>query len=145
MSRNFMDNYWTRIELPNSLVMGVQDVPTLTEERQEAMRGRTLNWVMGILIGVGLTAASAAEAQVALEVHGGVNVPTFKIADAAKLGPSGGAGLGYRLGERVWIMGEADFGFHTGAVVARDRTSRCSTTWPRSVTRCCPRPMARCP
>ena len=110
-----MDNYWTRIELPNSLVMGVQDVPTLTEERQEAMRGRTLNWVMGILIGVGLTAASAAEAQVALEVHGGVNVPTFKIADAAKLGPSGGAGLGYRLGERVWIMGEADFGFHAGA------------------------------
>jgi len=82
------------------------------------MHGRTRNLLMGALIGLGLSAASAAEAQVAIELHGGVNVPTFKIADAAKLGPSGGAGLSYRLGERIWIMGEADFGFHTGADLA---------------------------
>lgn len=67
-----------------------------------------------------LTAATAmatapASAQGALEVRGGLNVPTFGIADAAKAGPSFGVGLNYRVGDRVWLMGDADFGFHGGA------------------------------
>ena len=61
---------------------------------------------------------SAAEAQGALEIRGGINVPTFDITDAAKAGPSVGIGLNYRIGERVWVIGDADFGFHPGADLA---------------------------
>ena len=70
--------------------------------------------VVGVLAGVAL-AASASEAQVALEVRGGVNLPTFTITDAAKAGPSFGVGLNYKVSEKVWLIGDADFGFHSGA------------------------------
>jgi len=67
-----------------------------------------------LVAALGLT-TSRAEAQGALEVRGGINVPTFDITDAAKAGPSFGVGLNYRIGERVWVIGDADFGFHPGA------------------------------
>jgi len=70
---------------------------------------------VAVLVAMTLAAAPPAEAQVALELRGGLNVPTFKIADAAKAGPSFGAGLNFKLADRVWLIGDADFGFHSGA------------------------------
>ena len=79
------------------------------------MRNRSREWSMAVLAGMALAAAPTAEAQVALEIRGGVNVPTFDIADAAKAGPAFGAGLSFKVGDRVWLTGDADFGFHSGA------------------------------
>jgi len=76
--------------------------------------------VFGAFAGVfaaAFAAASPAQAQqrAALELHGGINVPTFDIADAAKAGPSFGGGLALQLTPKVWLFGEADFGSHGGA------------------------------
>ena len=67
-----------------------------------------------------LGAAASAEAQDAprrftLEARGGFNVPTFDISDAVDAGPSIGAGLGYQLSPRLWLLGDVDLGFHSGA------------------------------
>lgn len=51
---------------------------------------------------------------VSLEVRGGLNVPTFKIADVAEAGPSFGVGFGVALDRRVWLLADGDFGFHGG-------------------------------
>lgn len=59
--------------------------------------------------------AGQAQAQVVVEARGGINVPTFDIRDAVKAGPSFGAGLSTKLGERVWLIADADFGSHDGA------------------------------
>ena len=65
-------------------------------------------------------ATAPAEAQEAarrftLEARGGFNVPTFDISDAVDGGPSVGVGLGYQVSERVWLLGDVDLGFHSGA------------------------------
>ena len=78
--------------------------------------GRRKNWIL-VFAGLAL-AASQAEAQGALEIRGGINVPTFDITAAAKAGPSVGLGLNYKLSNRLWVMGDADFGFHSGADLA---------------------------
>lgn len=52
---------------------------------------------------------------VSIDLRGGLNVPTFDIADAAEAGPSFGAGIGIPLGSRVSLRANADFGFHPGA------------------------------
>ncbi len=76
----------------------------------------TSRWTtLWAVIGMALAAPGPAKAQVTLEVRGGLNVPTFDIADAAKAGPSFGAGLHVQVADRVWLMGDADFGFHPGA------------------------------
>lgn len=68
-----------------------------------------------------LAAAGAAEAQVtrdrplSFNVRGGVNVPTFDIADVAEAGPSFGVGLKYALSDRFFLRASGDFGFHSGA------------------------------
>ncbi len=64
---------------------------------------------------IALAAPGAADAQVALELRGGFNVPTFGIRDAAKAGPSFGAGLSTKIADKVWLMAEADIGMHDGA------------------------------
>ena len=61
-------------------------------------------------------AAVPARAQVALELRGGLNVPTFDIADAVKAGPSFGAGLSYAMSDKVWLMADVDFGSHDSKV-----------------------------
>lgn len=48
------------------------------------------------------------------EARGGVNVPTFDIADVAEAGPSFGVGVAVPLGHRISLLGDADFGFHSG-------------------------------
>jgi hypothetical protein len=67
-----------------------------------------------------LLAASAAQAQdsqrrFTLEARGGFNVPTFDISDAVDGGPSIGAGLGLEISPRIWLLGDVDLGFHSGA------------------------------
>jgi len=57
----------------------------------------------------------AAPAKFYVEARGGINVPTFDIADAADAGPSFGAGIGYQLNRKLWLLADADFGFHSGA------------------------------
>jgi hypothetical protein len=51
---------------------------------------------------------------VSLEARGGFNVPTFKIADVAKAGPSFGVGVGVVVAPRVWLLADGDFGYHGG-------------------------------
>ena len=64
--------------------------------------------------------ASSAEAQwaerrVTLEGRGGFNVPTFDISDAVDAGPSVGAGAAVQFAPRLWLMGDVDLDFHSGA------------------------------
>lgn len=81
--------------------------------------------VLATALGVLAASTTPAEAQdlgpespdnrrVSLEARGGVNVPTFDIADAARSGPSFGLGLGVAVTPRVWLMADGDFGFHGG-------------------------------
>lgn len=65
-------------------------------------------------VAMAVTSATA-EAQVAVEVRGGLAVPTFDITDAAKAGPAFGGSLFLKATDRVWLIGEADFGMHPGA------------------------------
>jgi hypothetical protein len=59
--------------------------------------------------------AAAENSGVRLEAHGGIGLPTFDIADAAKIGALGGIGLWYSPPDAKWTIGaEADLGFHGG-------------------------------
>lgn len=67
-----------------------------------------------------LTIPSAARAQtegrrVTVEARGGLNVPTFDISDAVDAGPSFGIGAAVELRPRVYLLGDLDLGFHSGA------------------------------
>lgn len=63
-------------------------------------------------------AAQAPERPFSFNLRGGLNVPTFDIADVADPGASFGAGVKLRLDDRFFLRGNADFGFHPGAEVA---------------------------
>ena len=76
---------------------------------------------VGLILAAGalLSATSGLEAQassgdVSFNVRGGVNVPTFDIADVAEPGGSLGVGAKVHLGNRLFLRGNADFGFHPG-------------------------------
>ena len=78
----------------------------------------------GIIVLVAVFAAFAAgnasalgePKQVLIEAHVGIGLPTFDIADAAKVGPLGGVGFWYTPVDQKWALGaEADFGMHPGA------------------------------
>jgi hypothetical protein len=72
-----------------------------------------------LLLGVASTArAQSAERRFALEARGGSNVPTFDIADAVNAGPSIGLGAAVRFAPKLWLMGDVDLGFHSGATLA---------------------------
>ena len=58
------------------------------------------------------TVAAAQDRRFAIEARGGLNVPTFDIADVAESGPSFGAGVSYRLSSTLWLIGDVDFGSH---------------------------------
>lgn len=49
---------------------------------------------------------------VSFEIRGGVNVPTFDIADVADAGPSFGGGINIPLNENWGLRGGVDAGFH---------------------------------
>lgn len=81
---------------------------------------RNRSWAVLLFGAVQLGLASTAEAQAedrrfTLEARGGVNVPTFDITDVAEAGPSFGAGVGVQFAPRLWLMGDVDLGFHSGA------------------------------
>ena len=54
----------------------------------------------------------AQERRLFLEGRGGAVVPTFDVADVAKVGPSFGATVGYRVTPRIAVFGEFDYGMH---------------------------------
>ena len=79
---------------------------------------RTVTVLMSGLMLLGL--ASAAQAQTAnrrvtLEARGGLNVPTFDVSDAVDAGPSLGLGAALQFAPKLWLMGDVDLGFHSGA------------------------------
>jgi hypothetical protein len=50
-------------------------------------------------------------------------VPTFDIADLAKAGAGGGVSFSYGVAENLYLMAEADLGFHGGADIDSLNTS----------------------
>ena len=74
--------------------------------------------ILAALLVAGLTSSAegqAAERRVTLEARGGFNMPTFDISEAVDGGPSLGVGAGFQLAPRVWLLGDVDLGFHSGA------------------------------
>ena len=72
-----------------------------------------------MLLGIASSAqAQAAERRVSFEAQGGLNVPTFDISDAVDAGPSVGLGAAVRFAPKLWLMGDVDLGFHSGAELA---------------------------
>lgn len=73
-----------------------------------------------LAVALALGAAATVEAQDAprrftLEARGGFNVPTFDVSDAVDGGPGVGLGLGYQISPKIWLLGDVDLGFHSGA------------------------------
>ena len=62
--------------------------------------------------------AQSVERRVSIEARGGFNVPTFDIADAVDAGPSFGLGAAVKFAPKLWLMGDVDLGFHSGADLA---------------------------
>ena len=82
-------------------------------------RSRTVLTSALMLLGLASAAgAQSAEHRVSIEARGGVNVPTFDIADAVDAGPSVGLGAAVRFAPKLWLMGDVDLGFHSGATLA---------------------------
>jgi hypothetical protein len=75
---------------------------------------------MVALLIAGLVAIAAAQAQeperrATIEARAGVYVPTFDIADAVDAGPGFGIGAGVKVSDKLWLLGDVDVGFHSGA------------------------------
>jgi hypothetical protein len=69
-----------------------------------------------VLLGIASTAeAQSAERRISIEARSGLNVPTFDISDAVDAGPSIGLGAAVRFAPKLWLMGDVDLGFHSGA------------------------------
>jgi hypothetical protein len=72
-----------------------------------------------IFLGIASTVqAQSAERRVSIEARGGFNVPTFDISDAVDAGPSFGLGAAVQFAPKLWLMGDVDLGFHSGADLA---------------------------
>jgi Outer membrane protein beta-barrel domain len=72
-----------------------------------------------ILLGIAPSVqAQSVERRVSIEARGGFNVPTFDISDAVDAGPSFGLGAAVQFAPKLWLMGDVDLGFHSGADLA---------------------------
>jgi hypothetical protein len=72
-----------------------------------------------ILLGIASTVqAQSVERRVSIEARGGFNMPTFDISDAVDPGPSFGLGAAVQFAPKLWLMGDVDLGFHSGADLA---------------------------
>ena len=72
-----------------------------------------------ILLGIASTVqAQSVERRVSIEARGGFNVPTFDISDAVDAGPSFGLGAAVQFAPKLWLLGDVDLGFHSGADLA---------------------------
>ena len=77
-----------------------------------------LSWLLALPAAAGAQTSAdrmVHEPRVMLEARGGVNVPTFDISDAVDAGPSFGIGADFLVAPRVYLMGDLDLGFHSGA------------------------------
>jgi hypothetical protein len=85
---------------------------------RSTLRGTVL--ISGLLLlGIASTAqAQWAERRVSIEARGGLNLPTFDISDAVDAGPSIGLGAAVQFAPKLWLMGDVDLGFHSGADLA---------------------------
>lgn len=92
------------------------------------METRNTWFALAAAMALGLGAAGPLSAQgaygpdsrISLEARGTAAVPTFDIADAARTGPGFGLGVGVAVAPRVWLMADADFGFHSGQDLGPD-------------------------
>jgi hypothetical protein len=69
---------------------------------------------------LGITPAARAQSsdrRITLEARAGLDVPTFGIADAVDAGPGFGVGAGVKVSDKLWLLGDLDVGFHSGAVL----------------------------
>lgn len=84
------------------------------------MKLKFLTLLSGLIcLGIASTVqAQSAEGRVSIEARGGFNVPTFDISDAVDAGPSFGLGAAMQFAPRLWLMGDVDLGFHSGADLA---------------------------
>lgn len=73
----------------------------------------TLSALMALAI-AGVGSLEAQTPRIEVEARAGVNVPTFDIADVADPGPSFGVGVAVPVTSRISVLGDADFGFHSG-------------------------------
>jgi hypothetical protein len=72
-----------------------------------------------LLLGTASTVqAQLSQRRATIEARGGLNVPTFDISDAVDAGPSFGVGAGVQFAPKLWLMGDVDLGFHSGADLA---------------------------
>lgn len=62
--------------------------------------------------------AQDAAPRATLEARAGLNVPTFDISDAVDAGPSFGVGAAVQVRPRLYLLGDVDLGFHSGANLA---------------------------
>lgn len=68
------------------------------------------------LLGLAVSAqAQSVDRRTTLEIRGGLDVPTFDIADAVDAGPGFGVGAGLKVSEKIWVLADLDVGFHSGA------------------------------
>lgn len=84
------------------------------------MKLKFLTLLSGLIcLGIASTVqAQSAEGRVSIEARGGFNVPTFDISDAVDAGPSFGLGAAVQFAPKLWLMGDVDLGFHSGADLA---------------------------
>jgi hypothetical protein len=72
-----------------------------------------------ILLGIASTGqAQSVKRRVSIEARGGFNVPTFDSSEAVDAGPSFGLGAAVQFAPKLWLMGDVDLGFHSGAALA---------------------------
>ena len=79
---------------------------------------RTVTVLMSGLMLLGLASAAPAQTsnrRVTVEARGGLNVPTFDVSNAVDAGPSLGLGAALQFAPKLWLMGDVDLGFHSGA------------------------------
>ncbi len=79
-------------------------------------RGIVALAVMALAGPTSVAAQEAGQRQFFFEVRGGVNVPTFDVADAVDAGVGVGGTFGVMVAPRVWLLAEGDFGFHGSAI-----------------------------
>jgi len=70
---------------------------------------------VALLLLASTAGAQESQRRFTLEGRGGFNLPTFDISDAVDGGPSFGAGLGLEVAPKIWLLGDVDLGFHSGA------------------------------
>ncbi len=78
---------------------------------------RHLVLIAGLLGAATVASAQEPSRRATLEARAGLYLPTFDIADAVDAGPGFGIGAGIKVSDKLWLLGDLDVGFHSGADV----------------------------